>query len=112
MMAVVLDASALIALLKAASYGWRQEAVSRNADEISALGRQLYDRVSTFADNLDKVGRGLDAAVKGYNTAVGSFEGSVIPGARRFAELGAKGSKELSAPAPVEAAPRDVVKKT
>jgi DNA recombination protein RmuC len=102
----------LIALLKAASYGWRQEAVSRNADEISALGRQLYDRVSTFADNLDKVGRGLDAAVKGYNTAVGSFEGSVIPGARRFAELGAKGSKELSAPAPIEAAPRDVVKKT
>jgi len=102
----------LIALLKAAAYGWRQEAVSKNADEISALGRQLYDRVATFAENLDKVGRGLDVAVKGYNTAVGSFEGTILPGARRFAELGAKGAKDVNAPAPVELAAREVVKKS
>jgi DNA recombination protein RmuC len=101
----------LIALLKAASYGWRQEAVSKNADEISALGRQLYDRVSTFADNLDKVGRGLDAAAKGYNMAVGSLEATVLPSARRFAELGAKGAKELATPAFVDTAVREVVKK-
>ena len=61
----------LIALLKAASFGWRQEAVSKNADEISALGRALYDRVAGFAENLDRIGRGLDTAMKGYNTAVG-----------------------------------------
>ncbi|QYM77862.1 DNA recombination protein RmuC [Horticoccus luteus] len=101
----------LIALLKAAAYGWRQEAISKNADEISALGRQLYDRVATFADNLDKVGRGLDTAIKGYNAAVGSFEQTLLPGARKFAELGARGAKELSPAAPVETAVRDVVKK-
>ncbi|MDE3130063.1 MAG: DNA recombination protein RmuC [Acidobacteriota bacterium] len=101
----------LIALLKAAAYGWRQEAVSRNADEISALGRTLYDRVATFADNLDKIGRGLEAAMKGYNTAVGSFEGMLLPGARKLAELGAKGGKDLAAPAPLDLAPRDVVKR-
>ena len=101
----------LIALLKAAAYGWRQEAVSKNADEISALGRTLYDRVSTFADNLDKIGRGLDTATKGYNTAVGSFEGMLLPGARKLAELGAKGTKELIPPAIVETAAREVVKR-
>ena len=101
----------LIALLKAAAYGWRQESVSKNADEISALGRALYDRVAGFADNLDKIGRGLDSALRGYNTAVGSFEGALLPGARKFAELGAKGAKELSAPSQVEIAPREVVKK-
>jgi DNA recombination protein RmuC len=57
--------ASLIALLKAAAYGWRQEALSRNAEEISALGRQLYDRVATFAEHLEKVGKGLDAAARG-----------------------------------------------
>lgn len=102
----------LIALLKAASYGWRQEAVSTNADEISALGRALYDRVAGFADNLDKIGRGLDTAMKGYNTAVGSFEGMLLPGARKLAELGAKGAKELTPPGTVDTAARDVVKRS
>jgi DNA recombination protein RmuC len=102
----------LIALLKAAAYGWRQESVSRNADEISALGRTLYDRVSNFADSLDRIGRGLDVAVKGYNTAVGSFEGMLVPGARRLAELGAKGTKELGSPDTVDTGAREVVKRS
>lgn len=102
----------LIALLKAAAYGWRQEAVSKNADEISALGRAVYDRVAGFADNLEKVGKGLETASKAYNTAVGSFEGMLLPGARKLAELGAKGSKELTAPSPSETAPREILKRS
>jgi DNA recombination protein RmuC len=102
----------LIALLKAAAYGWRQDAVSKNADEISALGRALYDRVAGFADNLERIGRSLDSAMKGYNTAVGSFEGTLLPGARKLAELGARGARELTAPAPVDTAARDVIKRS
>ncbi len=101
----------LIALLKAAAYGWRQEDVSRNAQVIADLGRALYDRIANFADNLDKVGRGLETAGKAYNAAVGSFEQTVLPGARKFSELGAKGAKELADPAPVETTPRDVLKR-
>jgi DNA recombination protein RmuC len=101
----------LIALLKAAHYGWRQEDVSRNAQAIADLGRQLYDRIAGFADNLDKVGRGLETANKAYNAAVGSFEQTVLPGARKFSELGAKGVKELADPAPAETQPRDVLKR-
>jgi DNA recombination protein RmuC len=101
----------LIALLKAAAYGWRQEDVSRNAQVIADLGRQLYDRIAGFADNLDKVGRGLETASKAYNAAVGSFEQTLLPGARKFSELGAKGVKDLPAPGPVETTPRDVLKR-
>jgi DNA recombination protein RmuC len=101
----------LIALLKAAAYGWRQEAVSKNADEVSRLGRDLYDRAATFADHLEKIGRGLEAAVKGYNAAVGSFETSLLPGARKFAELGAKGAKDLTAPATTETGVRELTKR-
>lgn len=101
----------LIALLKAAAYGWRQESVSKNTEEIAELGRQLYDRISGFAEHLDKVGRGLENASKSYNSAVGAFEGTLLPGARKFAELGAKGVKELPEPGPVEITPRDVLKR-
>lgn len=104
--------SVLVALLKAAALGWRQEAVSQNAEEISELGRQLYDRIATFAEHLDRVGRGLESAAKSYNSAVGSFEGSVLPGARKFAELGARGAKELGEPAEAETAPRGVHKRS
>ncbi len=102
----------LIALLKAAAYGWRQESVSKNAEAIAELGRQLYDRVANFAEHLDKVGRSLESANKSYNSAVGSFETTLLPGARKFSELGAKGAKELPEPAPIETAPRDVLKRT
>jgi DNA recombination protein RmuC len=100
----------LIALLKAAAYGWRQEALSKNAEEISALGRDLYNRISTFAEHLAGVGKNLDTANRSYNKAVGSFEEMLLPGARKFVELGAKGTKELTAPVGVETAPRDVAK--
>ena len=101
----------LIALLKAAAYGWRQEDVSRNAQVIADLGRGLYDRIVGFADNLDKVGRGLETANKAYNSAVGSFEQTLIPGARKLSELGAKGAKDLTDPTPTETTPRDVLKR-
>ncbi len=101
----------LIALLKAAAYGWRQEAVSKNAEEISRLGRELHDRVATFAEHLEKVGKGLDAATRSYNAAVGSFEQTVLPGARKFNELGAKGAKALPEPGPVETAAREITRR-
>ena len=65
----------------------------------------------TFADHLDKVGRGLEGAVKGYNQAVGSFEGALLPGARKFAELGAKGAKTLGEPAAVETGLREIARR-
>lgn len=102
----------LIALLKAAAYGWRQESVSKNAEAIAEIGRQLYDRVVGFATHLEKVGGSLDAATKSYNQAIGSFESTLLPGARKFSELGAKGAKELPDAKPVETTVRDLTRRS
>ena len=102
----------LVALLKAANYGWTQDALSRNAQEISRLGRDLYDRVVGFADHLGRTAGGLATAVKHFNSAVGAFEQTLLPGARKFVELGAKGSKDLSVPERIELEVREVTKRS
>jgi DNA recombination protein RmuC len=101
----------LVALLKAVAYGWRQEAVSTSAEEVSKLGRELHDRLAVFADHLGTAAKGLSTALRGFNSAVGSFEQTLMPGARRFAELGAKGAKELQAPEAVEGEVREIIKR-
>jgi DNA recombination protein RmuC len=94
----------LIALLRAVAYGWRQENLAQNAAEISALGKELYKRLSDMGDHWNKAGRALERAVDAYNSAVGSLESRVMVSARKFAEL-------KTAPLGVEITPLEPVDK-
>ncbi|HZP58222.1 MAG TPA: DNA recombination protein RmuC [Dehalococcoidia bacterium] len=96
----------LISLLRSAAYGWRQEQIAENAQQISGLGRELYDRLQTMAGHFEDMRRALDRTVDAYNRAVGSFESRVLVAGRRFRELGATNQPELAQLAGVERAPR------
>jgi DNA recombination protein RmuC len=96
----------LIALLRAAAFGWRQERLTLNAEEISRLGRALHESVATMAEHLEDLRKRMDGTFATFNRVVGSFESNVLVKARRFRELGAGSAKEIPAIDPLETVTR------
>lgn len=105
---VVATPTTLISLLRAIAYGWQQEQIAENAHLISELGRELYNRILTLGGHFTKVGAGLDNAVDAYNSAVGSLETRVLPGARKFKELGITSKEDIKELRTVDKTAREV----
>ena len=101
--------TSFVALLKAVAYGWRQLALADNAQEIRVLAEDLYGRLGTFVSHMNRVGRQLASSVENYNRAVGSLERKVLPGARKFVELGIHTKKEIESLETLDPVPRTMI---
>ena len=84
----------LISILKGVSYGWRQEKLAQNAEELRRIGAEFYDRLRGFAETYTESGRHLAKALDAYNRTAGSWDARVLPSLRRMSELGAGGTHE------------------
>lgn len=98
----------LIALLKAVAYGWRQEQIAHNAQEISDLGKTLYDRVCNFTEHFVDLRQALNKAVTSFNNAVGSLESRVLVSVRRFKELGSTTAVDIEPVESIETTTREL----
>ena len=100
--------SNFIAILRAVSYGWKQQALTENAMIIRDLGETLYKRLSVFSGHLGKLGNSLNSSVEHFNKTVGSLERQVLPSGRRFLNMGIRAKEPLDPISPIDTQVRQV----
>ncbi len=105
---IVATPTTLIALLKTIEFGWRQEAITQNAEEVQKLGRELYERIATMGEHFAKLGANLESAVSMYNKTLTTIETRVLVSARKINELGAGSDKKTPDLEPIEQRPREL----
>ncbi len=103
---IIATPTTFIALLRAIAYGWRQERLTKNAQEISSLGKELYERIFTLAKYFGEMGGAIEKTIGAYNKIIGSMEARVLPSVRRFKELGATGGEEIKVLEQIDHKPR------
>ena len=92
---IISTPTTLIAMLKAVSYGWRQEKIQANSQEISNLGKILYERLLKFVGHYADIKKHLEQTIEAYNKSIGSLEQRVLVSARKFKELGASTGEDI-----------------
>ncbi len=105
---IIATPTSLIAILRAIAYGWTQERLSKNAEEISNLGKKLYTRIRVFAGHMSDLRNSLQKAVNSHNKAVGSLESNILPSARLLKSLSATTEEDLETIEPIETLPRAI----
>jgi DNA recombination protein RmuC len=98
--------TSMLAMLRTIAFGYQRNALAQNAQRIQQLGSELYARLLTLTEHVDRVRKGLDQAVKAYNDFVGSYDSRVLVSARQMRDLGASSARGIEPPAEVAASLR------
>lgn len=97
---LLVSPSTLLFVVRTVAHLWRQEAQSRNAQEIARRGAELYDKFAGFAKDFESLGQRLHQAQIAFDAAQGklvSGRGNLIRQAEQLRDLGVKPSKTLPA---------------
>lgn len=105
---IIATPATFIALLRAIAYGWRQEQITDNAKQVSMLGKELYERISTITGHFDDLGTAIGRGVDAYNKVIGSLELRVLPTVRKFKDLGVTGADDIPALEQIDVKPRNI----
>ncbi|MFL6681234.1 MAG: DNA recombination protein RmuC [Burkholderiaceae bacterium] len=95
---LLVSPSTLLFVVRTIAHLWRQEAQTRNAQDIARRGAELYDKLAAFVGDLQKVGAKLKDAQSAYEEAekrLSTGRGNVIRQAEMLRELGVKATKAL-----------------
>jgi len=104
--------TSLVGLLRAIAYGWNQENLNQNAEVVRKIGQDLHHRLGTLSEHMAKLGKNLDSSVTTFNKLLGSYENNVLPGAKKFTELGIDSHKELEQSKLIDTPTRRLTKET
>lgn len=96
----------LISVLKGIAYGWTQEQLAENAEEIRRVASEMYERLQLVAEHYSATGRMLEKTVEAYNRSVGSWDARLIPSLGKLRELGVSQGPEPEAPVQIDLLPR------
>jgi DNA recombination protein RmuC len=99
--------STLIAILKGVAYGWRQEQLAQNGEQIRLIAAELFDRIVTMLGHFKEVGRSLHKSVGSFNDCVASMQTRLYPSLRRMRDLGVTSAEEPVAPEAIDVVPTE-----
>jgi DNA recombination protein RmuC len=92
----------LISVLKGIAYGWNQEQLAENAEEIRRVASEMYERLQSVEEHYSNTGRMLEKTVEAYNRSVGSWDSRLVPALRKMRELGVASGDEPRAPEQID----------
>ncbi len=98
---LLVSPSTLLFVVRTVANLWRQEAQTRNAQDIAKRGAELYDKLAGFVEDMESLGTRLNQAQKDYDGAINKLStgrGNVIRQAEMLKKLGVKPSKSLPTP--------------